>query len=154
MDFILFDTCIVLHLIRGKDHGKRTKEVLNQFDPHPIHLISVVTKAELETFMLRNNWGQERIERLRTYLKGFTVIDISDSDKALIRAYAQIDAYSSRKGGDARDNLLKGAARNMQKNDLWIAATSFVLEVPLITSDRDFDHLEGSFLQIIRIEAN
>lgn len=42
----------------------------------------------------------------------------------------------------------------MHKNDLWIAATALVLDIPLITSDSDFDHLNNTLLQVSsRIEG-
>lgn len=39
----------------------------------------------------------------------------------------------------------------MGKNDLWIAATSSALDIPLITCDGDFDHLNENFLELIKI---
>ena len=40
----------------------------------------------------------------------------------------------------------------MGKNDLWIAATASVLKAILFTTDRDFDHLDGEFLEVIYID--
>ncbi|MDN5203316.1 hypothetical protein QQ008_18155 [Fulvivirgaceae bacterium BMA10] len=40
------------------------------------------------------------------------------------------------------------SAKNMGKNDLWIAATAFVAKAELITMDGDFDHLNGEFLTV------
>lgn len=37
----------------------------------------------------------------------------------------------------------------MGKNDLWIAATAITYNIPLITTDADFDHLDG-LLQLER----
>ena len=39
----------------------------------------------------------------------------------------------------------------MGKNDLWIAATAFALDVPLMTTDGDFDHLNDTFLKVLKI---
>jgi len=39
----------------------------------------------------------------------------------------------------------------MGKNDLWIAATASVLEATLLTTDFDFDHLKGVFLEVAKI---
>jgi tRNA(fMet)-specific endonuclease VapC len=36
----------------------------------------------------------------------------------------------------------------MGKNDLWIAVTASLLQIPLLTSDADFNHLEGHFLNL------
>ncbi len=43
------------------------------------------------------------------------------------------------------------SAKNMGKNDLWIAATASVLSATLLTTDNDFSHLQDYFLQIERI---
>jgi predicted nucleic acid-binding protein len=43
-------------------------------------------------------------------------------------------------------------ARNMGKNDLWIAATASVQSATLITTDKDFDHLNGVFLPVIYVD--
>jgi tRNA(fMet)-specific endonuclease VapC len=36
----------------------------------------------------------------------------------------------------------------MGKNDLWIAASAHVLQATLMTTDKDFTHLDPQFLQI------
>jgi tRNA(fMet)-specific endonuclease VapC len=38
-------------------------------------------------------------------------------------------------------------ARNMGKNDIWIAATTLLAKGTLVTSDADFEHLDPTFLQ-------
>ncbi len=40
---------------------------------------------------------------------------------------------------------------NMGKNDLWIAATASVLNLELLTTDSDFDHLDGEFIKLRKI---
>ena len=39
----------------------------------------------------------------------------------------------------------------MCKNDLWIAATASVLNAKLLTTDADFDHLKGVYLDLDKI---
>jgi predicted nucleic acid-binding protein len=39
----------------------------------------------------------------------------------------------------------------MGKNDLWIAATAYILDATLLTADGDFDHLNGSFLDVKKV---
>jgi tRNA(fMet)-specific endonuclease VapC len=43
-------------------------------------------------------------------------------------------------------------ARNMGKNDLWIAATGSVINATLLTIDDDFNHLNKVFLEVVRID--
>jgi tRNA(fMet)-specific endonuclease VapC len=40
----------------------------------------------------------------------------------------------------------------MGKNDLWIAATASVTNSRLISSDKDFNHLNGEYLDLLLIE--
>jgi tRNA(fMet)-specific endonuclease VapC len=39
----------------------------------------------------------------------------------------------------------------MGKNDLWIAATASLLNLKLITTDADFDHLDSSFISLQKL---
>lgn len=45
-------------------------------------------------------------------------------------------------------------ARNMGKNDLWIAATASVTHATLLTTDQDFRHLHKKYLQVAEIDQN
>lgn len=40
----------------------------------------------------------------------------------------------------------------MGKNDLWIAATAYSLDIPFMTTDRDFDHLNNTLMNVIKVE--
>jgi predicted nucleic acid-binding protein len=40
----------------------------------------------------------------------------------------------------------------MGKNDIWIAATASVVNAILMTTDTDFDHLNGVFLSVVYID--
>ena len=70
------------------------------------------------------------------------VIPVKQQD--LVQAYADIDQYSQGK----LENV-PFTARNMGKNDLWIAATACVSDATLVTTDPDFDHLQGRFINVI-----
>ena len=41
--------------------------------------------------------------------------------------------------------------RNMSKNDLWIAATAYVTNATLVTTDKDFDHL-NEFIKVTYLD--
>jgi tRNA(fMet)-specific endonuclease VapC len=148
---VIIDTCVLIHIIRDTITGKKCIEVISNIDEDANIIISVVTKAEMESFVLQNNWGTKKIEKLQKMLDEITAIDINQSDKILLSEYSQIDSYSKRKTNDKSGNILKDSARKMGKNDLWIAATSSALNIPLITCDGDFDHLNKTFLELIRI---
>jgi tRNA(fMet)-specific endonuclease VapC len=67
----------------------------------------------------------------------------------LASLYARLDAYSQ---GRLRGQPLPVGmtARNMGKNDLWIAATAWYLDLPLHTADNDFDHLLALGLVVVK----
>lgn len=151
MKNIVIDTCVFIHIVRDTVTGKKCIEALEDFDESANIIISVVTKAELESFIAQNNWGESKIEKLNHILNEITYIDISNADKLLIDAYTEIDAFSKRKIKDKTGNLLKGSAKKMGKNDLWIASTAYAIDVPLMTTDGDFDHLNGNLLNVIKV---
>ncbi len=66
----------------------------------------------------------------------------------MYRLYADIDTFSQ---GKHETRTLTTSARNMGKNDLWIAATTAVLRANLLTTDKDFDHLDGVYFQVTKV---
>lgn len=151
MKNIVLDTGTLIHITRESETGKRCLSALEDYSVEPNILISVVTKAELQSFIKQNNWGDKKLSVLNALLDDIIHIDISKNDEKLLNAYTHIDAYSQGKVADNSGNMLNNSARNMGKNDLWIAATAYALECPLLTADKDFDHLNGSFLTVIKV---
>ena len=84
---------------------------------------------------------------LEQKLKLAICIPVTDNPK-LIKMYSEIDAYSQSYHPSLK---LPISARNMGKNDLWIAATTAVYNATLISTDADFDHLDGLFLYFEKI---
>lgn len=147
----LLDTNILIHLVRNSGLAQSLVTDLNLTSRENVILLSVVTIGESEAFAKKNNWGSKKIETLKKIVEQFWILDINSDDKTLIGAYSQIDAFSQNK---LSDNPLGLSPRNMGKNDLWIAATSFVSKATLITTDGDFDHLNQSFIDIIKYPLN
>ena len=77
----------------------------------------------------------------------FLIIDINAEN--ILNRYAEIDAFSQ---GRLDGKISNFTARNMGKNDLWIAATASVLNATLLTTDNDFSHLHNEFLQVAKID--
>jgi tRNA(fMet)-specific endonuclease VapC len=120
---LLLDTNIVIGYIR--------KDV----SCPPERFISIITVGELKAFSIKSKWGTEKQLRLNRYLQTLQVLDI---DEKISDIYAEIDAFSQ---GLHPEKKLSTTARNMGKNDIWIAATAYFFDIPLQTSDNDFDHL-------------
>jgi len=151
MDLLVLDTCIVLNMLRKNEYGKRCILAIEQFSDNPSFIVSTVTKGELEAIKVQQKWGEPRCKALINFLENVTYVDIYNQDMDLINAYAKIDAYSKRKATDKNGNLLTGSAKKMGKNDLWIGATAYSLDIPLLTTDGDFDHLNETLLNVIKV---
>jgi predicted nucleic acid-binding protein len=95
-------------------------------------VMSVVTAGEMESLARKFAWGDAKKGALKTLLEELPWIDVNDL--GILDAYGRIDHASSQTG------------RPMGKNDVWIAATAHVTKLTLLTTDRDFDHLHGVFL--------
>jgi tRNA(fMet)-specific endonuclease VapC len=108
-----------------------------------------VSKGEIYSLAVQRDWGGGKLTLLGELLRKLPVVDINNEQ--IIQRYAEIDAYSLSK--DRKRPLPAGqTARVMGKNDLWIAATASVLKATLLTTDHDFDHLDGVFLTVAYID--
>jgi tRNA(fMet)-specific endonuclease VapC len=93
--------------------------------------------------MLQRKWGVPKRNAYHNLLKNLLIADINKED--VIDKYAEIDAFSN---GKSDVISLGTSARNMGKNDLWIAATASVLKATLLTTDQDFSHLNRIYLNV------
>ena len=141
------DTNILLAYLR-KHQLVNTLQTYFEDEGGPSQMFtSAVCMGELRSIGVRNNWGKQRMAALNS-LKD-SVLITTELNEPIVECYAEIDAFSQ---GRLQNKQLKGSARNMGKNDLWIAATASVLNATLITTDRDFDHLNSEFLNVARFE--
>lgn len=143
----LLDTNILVVYVRGKNQAFNLEEELGLLSSQDDVVISVVSVAEIKSLALQNGWGKNKTEKLISLLNRFLIADVNIDE--IIERYVEIDAFSQ-----SKHPTKKGAftARNMGKNDLWIAATGSVLNLILVTSDNDFDHLDGEFLKLKKID--
>jgi len=138
----LIDTNIIVHFVRASMTYERLEKSIPLFSNNLDVYFSEVSVGEILSISQRNRWGNKKIERMEAVLDALTLIPISYAD--IYRAYATIDAYSQ--SHHPTLSLPQGmTARNMGKNDVWIAATAYVLRATLVTTDKDFDHLQHFF---------
>jgi len=139
----LLDTSILLHLVRGGVGSTAVIEELEArlalFSGRNLVYVSYVTVAEIRAIARRNGWGLGRMTDLNDYLRRFPAFDIGGDE--MLNAYVEIENYSHLEGRDMGS-----------KNDLWIAATATVHQMTLITTDKDFDHLNGNFILVEYID--
>lgn len=109
-------------------------------------IIPVIVVGELEAFALKADWGYQKVSFMQRLFERFPVVDVI---REITPVYARVDAYSqgNLKGQPLPPGL---SARNMGKNDIWIAATALYLDLPLHTTDNDFDHLSSLGLQLVK----
>jgi len=145
----LLDTGLLLGHIRGAKYADDAEQTHGLSQPPNVSLVSVVSKGEIYSLAIQFNWGQQRKQALDSLLRRIPVVDIN-TDR-IVQRYAEIDAYSQ--GKNRVKPLPTGmSSRNMGKNDLWIAATASVLSATLVTTDTDFEHLNGIFLNVAYID--
>jgi tRNA(fMet)-specific endonuclease VapC len=146
MDYIL-DTNILVIYVRASKVARNLEKDLGLFAQQNNLIVSAVTVGEIRSLAIQNKWGDRKVERLNQLLERFLIADINV--KEIIEKYAEIDAFSQ---GKLPGTLTKFSARNMGKNDLWIAATGAVLNLVLVTTDSDFDHLNGQYLTVQKVD--
>ena len=144
---LFFDTNIILIYLREQLTKQVIETAFNPFNAANRLVVSVVTIGELKAFSLKNKWGNAKIQKMELFLEKFAVANINKAD--ILNRYAEIDAFSQ---GRLDGRKLNFTARNMGKNDLWIAATASVLDATLLTTDNDFNHLHNEFLQVAKID--
>lgn len=148
MNFIL-DTNIFLYILKDATFESYFNQKFDFDNSENGFWTSVVVIGELESIALQRKWGYLKMKNLKGLLSEVQTLDINSED--IIIRYAEIDAFSQ--GNLDKKPLPSGiSARNMGKNDLWIAATASVAKAVLISSDQDFVHLHQSFLSFEYID--
>lgn len=129
MTKVVADTDVVSYVFKNHPFGSR-------YDPElagHIALISFMTVAEIERWVLQYRWGKQRIQLLRTFLGRFTVVPSSPD---LCRKWAEVMVTA------------QAAGRRIESADAWIAATALLDDAPLLTNNRN-DYLGVAGLTLI-----
>lgn len=148
MKYVL-DTNIAIIYLRSKEQKKLLENKYGLFLPQNKAIISAVTIGEILSIARRNKWGARRLRNLKIFLNELLIVGVNFTP--LLEAYAEIDTFSQ---GKHENKVTNFSARNMGKNDLWIAATAYISEATLLTTDKDFLHLDGKYFKIILVEQS
>ena len=135
---------IVILYLRSHLIAEKVDAMYNPLGKENTALISVVSVGELRAIGLMNDWGKARMKRLESILSELLITDINLVE--VIEMYAEIDAYSQNR---LIGKPLNQTPRNMGKNDIWIAATAAVTKAKLLTTDKDFMHLDGRYFDVL-----
>lgn len=129
MTRVVVDTDVVSYVFKNHPFGSR-------YDPElagHITLISFMTVAEIDRWMLQYRWGNQRVQLLRTFLQRFTVVPSSPD---LCRKWAEVMVAA------------QAAGRRIESADAWVAATAMLHDAPLLTNNRN-DYLGVTGLTLI-----
>lgn len=129
---MIYDTNLLIQHIRQKTL------------PPARAVLPIVVIGELEAFALKADWGVQKLDFMRDMPEHYPPVDITSN---LIRYYAEIDTFSQ---GKLVGYAFGTSARNMGKNDIWIAATALYLDMELHTTDNDFNHLTALGLHLVK----
>lgn len=136
---VLLDTTVILHIVRGNETARRINAAMNLNGRPERPLISVVSIGEALGFAQYRGWGEDKMTQLRTILEHFVPVDINS--QIVLEAYAAMHAHLVRKG------------RVLSDNDIWIAACALAASATLVTTDKDFDPLDGEFIQRVYFDS-
>lgn len=144
MSYLVLDTDIISGII--KQDPFVVQALQRDFAPMATrsYAISIVTRAELNVMAYFNSWGPQRAQLLEKILAQCLEIPIASDD--IVAAFAELEAFRRNKPVPGRPQL--GRSVGMGENDLWIAATTYVLKAELLTVDSDFVHLDGVYFPV------
>lgn len=116
----VLDTSVASFRLDGRPEWEYYRDHLQ---PTTVEYLAFQTAAEMRFGALNRDWGQKRREELETFLNSLLLVEYTDE---LCRRWAQV-MHEARQAG-----------RRLEAGDAWIAATALLLNVPLLTHDRDF----------------
>ncbi|MBI4849541.1 MAG: type II toxin-antitoxin system VapC family toxin [Nitrospirae bacterium] len=147
MPTYVLDTNLLVGYIRGAKYAGYVDKHYGPTKPPNLATVSIASVGEIYAFALRRNWGELKQKALLDLLQSIPTTPIRH--QLIIQKYAEIDAYNH---GQHPKHSLPSSARSMSDNDIWIAATASALNATLLTTDRDFDHLNNLFLSVSYID--
>jgi predicted nucleic acid-binding protein len=139
----LLDTNIIIIYSKSRDVARKIENDHRIFASENDLAISIVSIAEVNSIIHQFNIGDKRRKGIDKILENTTRLDISYVE--ILDKYEQIDAYSQCRHKSIKSDF---TAINMGKNDLWIAATASAFDITLVTTDNDFNHLDGVFIKL------
>ena len=137
----LFDTSILLHLVRGGPVGEHISTTYGLANVLRRPLVGIVSHGELMAMAARRGWGDARTAALNAILTSLVTLDLNDP--AILEAYVAVDQAGL---------AATGGSRALSNNDMWIAATARAAGAVLLTSDKDFLHLDPSVCRVEYID--
>ncbi len=141
----LWDTNILVYYIRNSTKYQEWNNLYHFFDDGSNVFLSVINIGEIESLAYQLNWGAMKRQKLQDIINQIHLLGIYEE---IIHAYAEIDAFSQDKLLGRRLGM---TARSMGKNDVWLAATAHVGQFKFVTTDNDFNHLDSTYIDLLKL---
>lgn len=148
MKYVL-DINIILIYLKDPKTKNYLKELYDPLGEDNEAIISAVSIGEIRSLAIRNGWGERRISLVEKIMEDLIVIDVKFDE--LFDAYAEIEAYCE---GKLPAKPVKRSSRTLGKNDLWIAATTYITGSKLMTTDKDFMPLDQEYFDVILVDRD
>ncbi len=146
MTRFLLDTNLLLGFIRKAPWAIRARAEFGLGKHDVMVFTSVICHGELLALAEKRGWGSDKRTRLDEELNRFPALGIRHPD--ILDSYARIDAWTHGGTVASPDNAPPPRpAVAMTQNDIWIAATAHATSSALLSTDRDFMHLDGVWLE-------
>jgi tRNA(fMet)-specific endonuclease VapC len=153
MSRFLLDTNMLLGFTRKAEWAQWTYEQFNLGAESTMVFTSIICRGELLALAEKNGWSGPRRQQLVEVLNRFPTVDINKD--IILDCYASLDTWThGRVPSDVSRPTPPKPAISMKQNDLWIAATASATGATLITTDKDFDHLHGVWLNRVLINQS
>ena len=149
----LLDTGTLLGFVREAPWAIRARKMFNLGDRETMVFTSIICRGELLALAEKNGWGRNKRLRLEHVLEDFPTVDINK--RGALSAYALIDAWTHGKPVAApAQTPPPRPAIPMTQNDLWIAATAHETRATLLSTDKDFDHLNRVWIRFAYVDQS
>ena len=149
----LLDTGMLLGFSREAHWALRVHKEFDLGNRETMVFTSVVCQGELLALAEKRGWGEGRRDQLDQVLQGFPSLDINR--QPILRAYALIDAWTHGKPVISPGQVPPPTpAVPMKQNDLWIAATAHESKATLLSTDKDFEHLNDVWIKFVYVDQN
>ena len=146
MTRFLLDTNLLLGFIREAPWAIHARAEFNLGNREAMVFTSVICRGEILALAEKNGWGSERRTRLGQVLNEVSTLDIGR--QAILEAYARTHGKPVASPGSAPPPK---PAVSMKQNDLRIAATAHASQAALLSTDRDFQHLDSIWFEFIYV---
>ena len=147
----LLDTGMLLGFIREAPWALRVRTQCDLGNEETMVFTSVICQGELRALAEKFGWVKDKRIQLEDVLNKFPTLDINK--QPILNAYALIDAWTHGKTVvSPRQTPPPKPAVPMKQNDLWIAATVHESKATLLSTDKDFDHLNGVWISFVYVD--